>query len=108
MTGSVWQKCLDRLQGEFPPQQFNTWIRPLQAELNGEQLTLLAPNRFVVDWVEQHFFEKIKEIVIESSVGPAPTVRLQIGPSLKSQGPKFLTISKALASKCRLLASRIS
>ncbi len=51
MSATVWQKCLGLLQEEYPPQQFNTWLRPLQAETEAEDnaLVLLAPNRFVVD-----------------------------------------------------------
>ena len=37
-------------RGELPEQQFNTWVRPLQA-VEGRASALLAPNRFVVDWV---------------------------------------------------------
>ncbi|MTJ02568.1 DnaA N-terminal domain-containing protein, partial [Idiomarina piscisalsi] len=32
MNNSLWQQCAERLQSELPLQQFNTWIRPLQAE----------------------------------------------------------------------------
>ena len=57
MSANVWQKCLSLLQEEYPAQQFNTWLRPLQAEGEEDSLVLLAPNRFVVDWVKKHFFE---------------------------------------------------
>ncbi|MDH3411330.1 MAG: hypothetical protein OEM98_02475, partial [Gammaproteobacteria bacterium] len=51
---TLWKKCLDRLEGELSPQQFNTWIRPLHAVEDGECLRLLAPNQFVRDWVNEH------------------------------------------------------
>ena len=51
------------LQSEIPEQQFNTWIRPLQAVEDGGKLRLLAPNRFVVDWLEEHYIERILELV---------------------------------------------
>ena len=55
MTESLWDKCLHRLEAELSPQQFNTWIRPLHA-IDGEgSLRLLAPNRFVLDWVAERF-----------------------------------------------------
>jgi len=61
----LWQKCLEKLQSEFPVQQFNTWLKPLQAEIRGEHFVLLAPNRFVVDWVKKHFYKRIHELVKE-------------------------------------------
>ena len=51
------------LQAELPEQQFNTWIRPLQAVDEGSVLRLLAPNRFVIDWVRQHYLGRILEVV---------------------------------------------
>jgi chromosomal replication initiator protein len=49
---TLWNRCIRDLQAELPEQQFNTWIRPLQAIEDDGQLKLLAPNRFVVDWVQ--------------------------------------------------------
>ena len=61
----VWQQCVDRLQDELPSQQFNTWIRPLQASTDGRSLTLMAPNRFIKDFVSDKFAERIAELVRE-------------------------------------------
>lgn len=58
----LWQKCLERLEGELSAQQFNTWIRPLQAVQEGNGLRLLAPNRFVLDWVRDRFMQRINEL----------------------------------------------
>ena len=43
-----WQTCVNCLKSELPSQQFNTWIRPLQAEFSSNELRLYAPNRFEV------------------------------------------------------------
>jgi len=58
---SLWQQCLLRLENELPAQQFNTWIRPLHAIENGENLRLLAPNQFVLDWVRKHHYDTISQ-----------------------------------------------
>ena len=58
----LWQKCLERLEGELSAQQFNTWIRPLQAVQGSNGLRLLAPNRFVLDWVRDRFMQRISEL----------------------------------------------
>ncbi len=59
----IWSKCLDTLEDELPAQQFNTWIRPLQAVEEPERLRILAPNRFVRDWVKQQFMERLDELL---------------------------------------------
>ncbi len=60
---TLWNQCLRVLQAELPEQQFNTWIRPLQAVDEGSVLRLLAPNRFVVDWVRQHHLQRILDLI---------------------------------------------
>ena len=60
----MWDQCLNRLESELPEQQFNTWIRPLHAIEDSQTLRLLAPNRFVQDWVEENFLARIREIVL--------------------------------------------
>ncbi len=62
-TSTLWNRCVRELKAELPEQQFNTWIRPLQAVESGQTLKLLAPNRFVVDWLQQHYIEHIHELV---------------------------------------------
>jgi chromosomal replication initiator protein len=75
------------LEADLSEQQFNTWIRPLQLVEDGPLLKLLAPNRFVVDWVKAHCLEQIQgwwsrhsedaaQIVLE--VGSRPAVRREI------------------------------
>jgi chromosomal replication initiator protein len=60
---TLWNQCIRVLQAELPEQQFNTWIRPLQAVDDGAVLRLLAPNRFVIDWLQQHYMERILQLV---------------------------------------------
>lgn len=79
MDGSLWQKCLNRLENELPEQQFNTWIRPLHAIEEGGDLRLLAPNRFVLDWVRDHYIESISATVTGMGDPAGPRVRLEIG-----------------------------
>lgn len=75
----VWQQCMDRLQDELPSQQFNTWIRPLQASQEGQQLTLSAPNRFIKDFVSDKFAQRIRELMRELHGGSMVDVILDIG-----------------------------
>lgn len=79
VSASIWQKCLSLLQEEYPVQQFNTWLRPLQAEIVENTLVLLAPNRFVVDWVKKNFFTRINEVIAQISPEDIKSVSIEIG-----------------------------
>jgi chromosomal replication initiator protein len=61
-TPTFWPNCLDAFQRELTPQQYNTWIRPLRLELAGDGLVLIAPNRFVLQWVKERFAARIEEL----------------------------------------------
>ncbi len=79
MSATLWDKCLSCLQDEFPLQQFNTWIRPLQVEHTDSKLTLYAPNRFVLDWINDRFLSRIKELVNQFSQDTPPPIYLAVG-----------------------------
>ncbi len=72
----MWPNCLQRLEQELTNQQLNTWIRPLQVIEESNQIKLLAPNRFVQDWVKQNFHEKIQTILLE--LDPEQSIQLNI------------------------------
>ncbi len=75
----IWQKCVHFLQDELPAQQFNTWIRPLKIDTSTDALILLAPNRFVKDWVGDKFLQRICELTEEFSGGAIRDVAIDIG-----------------------------
>lgn len=56
---NFWPKCLSMFEKELSAQQFNTWIKPLQSDFDGQNLNLYAPNRFVMQWVKDRFIKKI-------------------------------------------------
>lgn len=93
LVATLWEKCLDCLQDEFPSQQFNTWIRPLQVEYADSKLTLFAPNRFVLDWINERFLARIRELVTQFSDSPPPVIHLEIG-SKSADGSKNQSIGK--------------
>ena len=79
VTKSLWENCLEFLRDEIPEQKFNTWLRPLHAQQQQNCLILLAPNQFVLDWVNEHYIAKINDILAELTSGKAPRVLLKIG-----------------------------
>jgi len=81
VSSTLWEKCLHRLEGELAAQQFNTWIRPLHAVENGDELLLLAPNHFVRDWVNEHLVGQISDTLdrIDGRPDETPRVVVQVG-----------------------------
>ncbi len=85
MQASLWNRCLLMLEAELPEQQFNTWVRPLQAVCDGEVLRLFAPNRFVLEWVTDNVLPRLREMVStlgtasESSGNTPAAVHIEVG-----------------------------
>jgi len=81
----LWEQCLERLSLDLDAQQFNMWIRPLQADLQLEEgqliaITLFAPNRFVLDWVRDKYLNQISHLISEyhSAPGEPPKLILDV------------------------------
>jgi len=71
LSESLWNRCLRVLESELPMQQFNTWVRPLQAIERDGELKLLAPNRYVIEWLGDNSLQRIKELIREFAEGAA-------------------------------------
>ena len=75
---TIWENCLQRLLQDMPTQQYSMWIRPLQAVQDGTTITLFAPNRFVLDWVRDKYFNQINVLLEEFSDGDPPQLRFEV------------------------------
>lgn len=75
---SLWQQCLQQLESSLKPTDFHAWLAPLQGLLNenNDQLTLFAPNRFVVDKVKQSFLSTINQTL--SNLHPDNPIAIQV------------------------------
>ena len=77
---SLWTRCVSHLENELSEQELNTWIRPLHAqEEEGGTLRLLAPNRFVMDWVRDRFLPRISNLARELAEDKQRRVLLEVG-----------------------------
>ena len=76
---SLWTRCISHLEHELSEQELNTWIRPLHALEEGETLRLLAPNRFVMDWVRDRFLPRISNLARELAEDRDRRVLLEVG-----------------------------
>jgi len=93
----MWHQCLEVLRDEFPAQQFNTWLRPLQSDHREGQLMLFAPNRFVMDWVNEKYLRRIEEVLKDLNGGQAPRVNMKVGSAPRESEP--VTRSEAPAKR---------
>jgi chromosomal replication initiator protein len=83
---ATWTRCVGALESELPEQQFNTWVKPLHAVEAADGLRLLAPNRFVVDWVRTNLLKRIEQLLLADGGMP---VTIEIG----SREPSAATVS---------------
>ncbi len=79
---TAWPRCLERLEAELPAEDIHTWLRPLQTRVEAHQLTLFAPNAFVLEQVREHYLPRILELMAHFSQGQA-LVSLEVGSSAK-------------------------
>jgi chromosomal replication initiator protein len=64
LVALVWPTCLEQLQSELPSQQFNAWIKSLRLTVDDQgKLSLMAPNRFVLQWVRERYWNRIEDLL---------------------------------------------
>ncbi len=105
MSASLWKRCVKELETELSEQQFNTWIRPLQAVEEDGVLRLFAPNDYVVDWLNDNFKGQITKTASELSDNELDKVVIQVGsrqvepaPS-NTRPPNLTTLEPRIGSK---------
>ena len=63
----LWNKCSEKLENTLSQEDFNTWIRPLKASQEKNTLELVAPNDFILNYIEKNFAKEIKTVVKSNS-----------------------------------------
>ena len=90
---SLWQSCIDQLAQELPEQQFNTWIRPLSAQVADDlsKVTVFVANRFKLDWIRAQYGNRIASLLARFS-GQSIPMELALAPresSVKNASPNL-------------------
>jgi chromosomal replication initiator protein len=93
---AIWEQCLARLRHELSPDQFNTYVAPLQATGDSPDLRLLAPNPYVVTWIRRHFLDRIREVVASVPGGERLSVTVDVG-SRSAAAPAVPGAPRAIA-----------
>jgi chromosomal replication initiator protein len=85
----LWQACVDQLAQELPEQQFNTWIKPLSAEVAEDfsRVTLFVVNRFKLDWIRAQYGARIAAM-LEKVYGQPMQLELALAPRELTVRPK--------------------
>lgn len=84
-----WSACLSRFEQELPAQQFNTWIKGLRLESDPKetmQFQLIAPNRFIMQWVRERYLSKIEILGREYFSHPV-NIQLTVNEALPETHP---------------------
>ena len=91
MDHALWKACLECLERELSEAQLSTWIRPLHAQEDDHTLRLLAPNRFVLDWVRKHHLAQIEAVLKRLQPEQPTQVLLEIGSGVNLPAPVVST-----------------
>ena len=61
----MWQACVEQLAQELPEQQFNTWIKPLNASLSDDfsRIHIEVANRFKLDWIRAQYAGRLAALL---------------------------------------------
>jgi chromosomal replication initiator protein len=103
---SFWRYCLSYFEKELPVQQFVTWIKPLKYHAQGDVVTLVAPNRFVLQWIRDKFYTRIQELAREH-LKKEIEIRLLLAEKEKDPAP-LPTVSPIVAAAAGPAQSRPS
>ncbi|MBI1174146.1 MAG: chromosomal replication initiator protein DnaA [Sideroxydans sp.] len=74
----LWESCLHFFENSLPPQQFNSWIKPLIFEIKENRITLTVPNSFTLKLVQERFLPEISKQA-ELFLSSPPTIDLRLG-----------------------------
>ena len=95
---SFWLDCVNKLKEDLPPQQFNTWIKPLKFDCSNGTPRLIAPNRFVMQWVKDKFLARIEKMAEAHFSKPLSLLlSLPENPQENPSAPAVETTRKAIA-----------
>lgn len=74
---SLSGSCLSFFKEQLPLQQYNSWIKPLIFEIDGDKLVLTAPNSFTLRIVQERFLSEISKRALPFFSAP-PQIELRI------------------------------
>ena len=75
---AVWDSCLHTIRRNVNIQSFKTWFEPIKpVRLENNALTILVPNKFFYEWLEEHYVQLLKS-TIRKELGDKGRLEYQI------------------------------
>ena len=63
-AAQLWSEVLSVLKKDITAQSFETWLKPSKAlEITDEVLTIEVPNKFFREWLLDHYYDVITNII---------------------------------------------
>ena len=67
-TKEIWERSLSILRAEIGEATFKSWFKNIEfGEFKNNQLHLYVPTRFMRDWIESHYSERILSLLIRET-----------------------------------------
>ncbi|MBB1073312.1 chromosomal replication initiator protein DnaA [Rhodoferax sp. 4810] len=87
-----WQTCIDQLAQELPEQQFQTWIKPLSAQVSDDlsKVTIFVANRFKLDWIRAQYSARLASLMERLTGQP---VAIELALAAREPTPRALTVA---------------
>jgi chromosomal replication initiator protein len=106
MMHRLWHETLAHLEQTLNPQHFSTWIKPIRfVRVEKDIILLEVPNRFIRDWVRDHYVQIIRETV--SRIGAVSyKVQLEIGSQVHNKETVIAEIEKVAVPSENLVSIR--
>jgi chromosomal replication initiator protein len=102
-----WSHCLAHFARTLNAQQLNTWIKPLLVEVDGKQILVNAPSRFVADWVRGKFLHDIELLARDYFEEPPPVVlAIANNPNQSSVEESGIKLDLSLVTKKQEVADK--
>jgi chromosomal replication initiator protein len=95
---ALWDSCLQFFQNSLPSQQFNSWIKPLAFDMEGDKIILAAPNGFTLKIIQDRFLPEIIKQA-ESVLNYRPTVELRLRKAVPPAAPVAPAAAQPAAAK---------
>jgi chromosomal replication initiator protein len=102
---TFWKACLSHFEQELTPQQFSNWIKPLRLETSPDAMRIIAPNRFILQWVKDRFLRRFEELSEEHFPEPMKLV-LAVAENTEAKDNKTGAIVAATVSQPAPAATR--
>ncbi|MDR2195099.1 MAG: chromosomal replication initiator protein DnaA, partial [Gallionellaceae bacterium] len=96
-NNALWDACLHLFKDSLSPQQYNSWIKPLGFELQGDQITLTAPNSFTLKLVQERFLPEISAQA-KGFLSFTPKFEMRVSKSAAPAHPKKTPINNEVVA----------